>query len=248
MKTQSSWPARIVGVLFIIGTVAGAMSGVFAGPIFSAPNFPANVAGDADQLVISALLVLVMGFALAMVPVVLFPVLRPHDETLAFGYVIFRGALEPLGYVATVLGWFLLITLSRAAGSLDGQTLQFWGAVISDAGNWIGQVESIVFGLGSLMLNIVFYRSRLIPRWLSGWGVIGALLYVAGNVAGMFDPLHPTLSLNAGLGMLMAPTALQEMVKALWLIVMGFNQTAPSWTQAGSQRGLPAHTRGTAMS
>ena len=248
MKTQSSWPARIVGVLFIIGTVAGALSGVFVGPTFGAPNFPANVAGDANQLVIGALLVLLMGVALAMVPVVLFPVLRQHDETLAFGYVIFRGALEPLGYIGTALGWFLLIALSRAAGSLDDQTLQFWGAVINDAENWIGQIEGVVFGLGSLMLNVVFYRSRLIPRWLSGWGVVGALLYVAGNVAGMFDPLHPTLSLEAGLGMLMAPTALQEMVKALWLIVKGFNQPAPSRTQAAGHMGLPAHSGGTATS
>ncbi len=248
MKTESSWPARIVGVLFIIGTVAGVMSVVFTGSIFDAANFPANVAGDANQLVISALLVLLMGFALAMVPVVLFPVLRRYDETLAFGYVIFRGALEPLGPLSTVLCWFLLITLSQAAGSLDGRTLQFWGAFIKDAANWISLVVSVVFGLGSLMLNAVFFRSRLIPRWLSGWGLLGALLYVAANVAGMFDPLHPTLSLEAGLGSLMAPTALQEMVMAVWLIVKGFNQPAPSRTQAAGQRGLPAHTGGTATS
>ena len=76
------------------------------------------------------------------------------------------------------------------------------------------------------MYYYVFYRSGFIPRWLSVWGLIGAILYLAAALLNMFDPQHPTLSVTSGLGILMAPLAVQEMVFALWLIVKGFNPSA----------------------
>ena len=82
---------------------------------------------------------------------------------------------------------------------------------------------AIVFCLGALMIYYLFFRTRLIPRWLSGWGFVGAILYLAAPLWIMFDPNHPPLSLDSGVGILMAPLALQEMVLAVWLIVKGFN-------------------------
>lgn len=83
--------AIIVGVLFIIGTVAGVLSVVFTGSTLSDPNYLIKVAENQNQIVTAALLVLMMALALAMVPVVIFPVLRKHNEALALGYVVFRG-------------------------------------------------------------------------------------------------------------------------------------------------------------
>ena len=85
---------------------------------------------------------------------------------------------------------------------------------------------AIVFSLGALMLYYVFYVTGLVPRWLSGWGFIGAILYLAAPIIIMFNPQDPTLSLDSGFGMLMIPLALQEMVFAIWLIVKGFNSSA----------------------
>ena len=76
------------------------------------------------------------------------------------------------------------------------------------------------------MLYYLFYTSKLIPRWLSGWGFIGALLYFAAPFVSMIGPQHLAISLDGPLGMLMGPLALQEMVFALWLIVKGFNPSA----------------------
>jgi hypothetical protein len=66
----------------------------------------------------------------------------------------------------------------------------------------------------------------LIPRWLSLWGFIGAILYFVAPVANMFDPQHLALSLGVKWGNLMAPLAIQEMVFALWMIIKGFNPSA----------------------
>ena len=71
--------AVIVGVLLIVGTLAGVLSAVVTNPILSASDFLASIAANANQLVIGALLMLAMGLSLAMVPVVMYPISRRYS-------------------------------------------------------------------------------------------------------------------------------------------------------------------------
>ncbi|MHA1235709.1 MAG: DUF4386 domain-containing protein [Promethearchaeota archaeon] len=208
--------ARIVGALFIIGTVAGVLSVVFAGSILSDPNYLTKVSVN-SQIIIGALFVLIMGLALAMVPVMLFPIFRKYNEALALGSVVFRGALEAVIYIAMVISWLLLLTVSQEyikAGAPDASHFHALGTLLLTASDQINAILEIVFSLGSLMIYYLFYQSKLIPRWLSVWGLIGAILYLAEGLFHMF---------SVDFGILMAPLALLEMVLAIWLIVKGFN-------------------------
>ena len=96
------------------------------------------------------------------------------------------------------------------------------------------QVGVIPFALGALMFSVLLYQSRLVPRWLSAWGLVGAVLYVVPALGSMF---------GLSLGFLMAPLALQEMVLAAWLIAKGFSPSAIAVASAGAHRrgGLPPH-------
>ena len=106
--------AVLVGVFFIIGTVAGVLSGFLTIPILDTPdNALAAVAANPNQLVLGAILVLVMGFAVAMIPVLLYPIFKKYNEVLALGAVIFRGVLEAVTYIGIVICWLLLISLSQ---------------------------------------------------------------------------------------------------------------------------------------
>ena len=107
--------ATIVGVLFIIGTVAGVLSVPLVGGILGAPDDLNKVAAHPSQVALGALLILVMGLALAMVPAMMFPILKRQNEALAIGYVIFRGALEAFTYMALALCWLLLVVVSQQA-------------------------------------------------------------------------------------------------------------------------------------
>jgi len=209
-----------VGVLFIIGTVAGILSVVFTGPILGDPDYLIEASANENQIKLGALLVLIMGFALAMVPVMLFPIFRKYNEALALGAVVFRGALEAASYIAIAICWLLLLVLSREyteAGTPDAAYFQTLGTFLIEAVDWTSQILAIVFSLGALMIYTLFYQSRLIPRWLSVWGLVGAVLYFATPLLAMF---------GSDLGLLMAPLALQEMVLALWLIFKGFDAPA----------------------
>jgi Domain of unknown function (DUF4386) len=215
--------AIIVGVLYIIGTVAGVLSLVFAGSILDDPDYLMKVSANENQIITGALFVLTMGLALALVPVMMFPILKKHHEGLAAGYVVFRGALETFSYIAMAISWLLLITLSqeyRKAGALDVSYYQTLGALVLRGHDSIRSILEIVFPLGALMFYTVLYKSKLLPRWISGWGLAAALLWLAVGLLGLFHLIIPMSTIQVVLSL---PIGLQEMVMAIWLIVKGFN-------------------------
>jgi len=216
MKTNRS-TAIIVGVLFIIGTASGILSVAFTGDILGAADYLEQVAANPVQIITGAFLVLLMGLSLAMVPVMMFPLFKKTNEALALGAVVFRGPLEAATYILMVVSWLLLIVVSREyvnADAANASQFQSLGAVLLQANEMINPVLEIVFSLGALMFYTLFYQSRLIPRWLSGWGVIGAAVYLAAGVMALF---------GNEMGFLLALLGLQEMVMALWLILKGFS-------------------------
>jgi hypothetical protein len=207
-----------IGVLYIIGTVGLVLSLVVTDAVLTGPAFLAQIAAQPNQLAIGAVLVLLAGFALAMVPIVFWPVGKRHNETLAMGYVVFRGGLETVIYIVGALGWLVLIALSKEADT--GQLANYvrtTETVIWDQG-------AFTFVLGALMFYVVLYQSRLVPRWLSAWGLVAAALGVVPPLGGMF---------GLSLGILVAPLALQEMVMAVWLIAKGFSPSAIAAESAG---------------
>jgi hypothetical protein len=218
--------AIIVGVLYIIGTVSGILSVVVTTPVLGDSDYLAKVAANANQLTLGALLVLLMALALAMVPVMLFPIFRKINEVLAMGYVVFRGALETVAYIGMLLSWLLLVVLGQEyikGGAPAAAYFQTMGTLLRDGHDAINIILIIVFSLGALMLYYLLYQSKLIPRWISGWGFIAILLHLATGFLIMFHLMVPFSTINAVVNL---PIGLQEMVMAVWLIVKGFNPSA----------------------
>jgi hypothetical protein len=212
--------AIIVGVLYIIGTVTGVLSVGLVGPIWNAQDYLPSVSANQNQVIAGALFVLAMGLSLAMIPVLMFPILKEHSEVLAVGYVVFRGALETFTTIATAISWLLLIRLSQAyvqAGSLGTSSFQALGTLLQ-AGD-VNSIGSIIFPLGALMFYYLLFKSRLIPRWISGWGLIAIIPYLAQSLLVIFGLIKSSSTIEIGY----LPMFVQEMVMAVWLIVKGFN-------------------------
>lgn len=219
--------ARIVGLLFITGTVTGIMSVFLTQPLLQSPNVLGQVSAQANRMLLGALMVLVMGLSLALIPVVILPVLKPHNEILAHAYVVFRGALETVTYLAVVTSWLLLIPLSRTSTTSamsESAVYRQIGAILLEGSELSGMLTAVIFPLGALMLYTVLYQSRLIPRWLSAWGLVAVVLHLAySGLYGLYAYTNPpALSLD----WLNFPIFLQEMVMAVWLIVKGFDAPA----------------------
>jgi len=212
--------AIIVGVLFIIATVAPITSILFIGSIYE-PDYLTAVSANENQVLIGALLWLVMTAAIVSIPIFMFPILKKYNESLALGYVgarIFEGFFPAFNIISLLS----LLSLSREfvnAAAPVASYFQTSGAIILSALDWSSILGGFPFVLGALTLNYVLYKSKLIPRWLSGWGFIGGVLYGSGALAGdMFGLIDPTI--------LFIALAIQEMALAVWLIVKGFNSSA----------------------
>jgi len=103
------------------------------------------------------------------------------------------------------------------AGAPVASYFQTSGALLLAVYDWSSVPENFQYGLGALMFYYLLYQSKLLPRFLSVWGLIGATLMLAMGLLRMFG--HPLIFLAL-------PILLNEMVLAVWLIVKGFNSSA----------------------
>ena len=232
--------ATTAGILYIIGTVAGVLSKVVAIAPVSGANDPFAASVQRSGAVVTcALLVLVMGLALALVPVVLFPVLRRIDEVLAIGYLVIRGAVETTCYVLSALSLLLLVPLGEVVaagpGTASPQGVRLGNLLLDHVD--IGAVTALVFCLGGAMFYLLLYRSRIVPRWISVWGLAAIPLYVAAYVLAMYGALGTDSTLQT---LLYTPLAVQEMVLAIWMIARGFNPSQLNVDPEPSVHATPA--------
>ncbi len=201
--------------------------GVFTNPILGAPNYRAAVSANEDKVIIGVLLELVMGVALVGMALAVYPVLQKFSVPMAIGYFGAR-IVELVIFIMSAVSLLTLVTLSQefaGSGASNAAYFETTGKLLLAAGDWGGHavLDVAVFPLGALILNVVFYRARLTPRWLSAWGLVGAVLYWTAGLLVLFEIIVPLATIHVAL---QAPLGLQEMVLAGWLIVKGFNPSA----------------------
>ena len=166
--------AVTAGTLYITGTVAGLASRVVTAPVRGESDVLAAAAKHAGAVRTGALLVLLMGLALAFIPVVLFPVLRKVDEALALGYLVVRGAIETVCYVGAAIVLLLLVPTAEtvAAGPGTASPAGVRLGDLMDNSEAISAVLTLVFCLGAGLFYVLLYRSRIVPRWIALWGLV----------------------------------------------------------------------------
>ncbi len=219
--------ARTTGILFIIATAAVLLGSGLTGPIVGAPDYLVQIAANKNLVVLGAILKFVAAAGSAGIAISLYPVLRKHNEGLALGSVGFR-LVEAVFYIVSALGLLSLLSLSQeyaGAGSQAIPTFQVLGTLILAISVWAGFVLGVIaFCLGAAMYYYVMYRSRLIPRWLSVWGLVALALLLS---MALLIAFGERISGPSGMQVLLfLPILVQEMVLAIWLIVKGFNSPA----------------------
>lgn len=217
--------AAIVGILFIIGTVSGVIGALIGKPILDAPDYLAQISANEGRIIIVTLLVFIMGVACAGIGLALYPILKKYNAGLAMGSAGFRiieGVLDIVG----AIGLVALLALSQEfvkAGTPQASYFQTAGVLIQAGSDWVNNVAVLLtWCIGALMYYAVFYQFRLVPRWLSGWGLVGITMTIIGSLLVMFDLIPPFGTIQMILNLPILP---QEMVFAAWLIAKGIDAT-----------------------
>jgi len=217
--------AIAAGVLFIIYTSVDVLSFLFLGPV-TATNYLVSVSENAGLVGTGAFLLLIGGACASGIAISLYPVLKKFNAGLALGAVGFRISEGVLRFVA-VCALLSMITLSQQfvkAGAPDSSYFQTLGVLLYAGYRWVGNVGSLLaFSIGCTLYYIIFYRTKLVPRWISVWGLVF-------GISGIVSCALVSIGLIAPFGMeqvvMVIPMLPQEMVLAVWLIVKGFNPSA----------------------
>ncbi len=218
--TDADRPAAVrIGALFIVATAASVTGSALLGPVLDGSRYLAKASNAATRVNIGVLLQFIAASASVGIAVGLYPVLKRWSVGLSLGSVVFR-TMEALLYIVGVVTVLSLLSVGQRFTGADPAhraSLQAIGDSLLDVRDQANLAAVMAFSVGALMYYYLFYRSRLVPRWLSGWGIAAILLTLAACLLALFG--HHPITTYVGL---VAPIGVQELVLAAWLIRKGF--------------------------
>jgi Domain of unknown function (DUF4386) len=226
------------GALFVIATVA-AIAAPAVGPALGGPAYLTGVAGQPDRLTAASLLYLIAAGSCAGIAIALYPLLKRVNAALALGAVVFR-AIEAVFYTVAVVTLLSVLPLGQqllTAPAGDRRAIHVIADTLLSVWDHSNLAAIFAFSLGALMYYALFYRSRLVPRWLSGWGVVAASLMLIAALLSLFSDSPVT-----GQALLILPIAVQEMVLAVWLLIKGFSPAALAASPEGTNVEAPTRS------
>ena len=212
--------AKIVGMVYLAGFVVGIAGNTLIQSILGAPNHLATVSANSATLTIGAILWLMAVAGDVAHGVLMFPVLKQHNESIAVGYLAAR-VVDAIFIAVMVL--FVLIQLPLGseylkAAAPDAIYLQALSTVFVQASQYAYDIGMSALGLAGLLLCYTFYRKTLVPRVLAVWGLVGYAIIFCGMMSDL---------MGSGLGLVSSiPGGLWEVFIGVWLIVKGFNTSA----------------------
>jgi len=214
--------ARILGVVFLLSWVTGvlgmSLSGLWSMSTESS-TFLINVAADSIQMKISILIDLIASASVVALGIMLFVSLKDQNKVIALlGLGLF--IVEAIMLAVSRISVFSLLALSEEyvkAGAPDSSYFHTLGKLFVVASGSGYLIVMFFYGLGGMMFYSLFYTSKLIPRFLSVWGLIAITMV-------LIDALL-TISGDRFV-ILLVPIALFEVFIGIWLIVKGFNSSA----------------------
>ena len=213
--------AIIAGLLFLIAMVASLAGGALVEGAVAASDLPVAISDKKAQLILGLILELINALAVLGIGLMLFPVLHDYNANMARGYLGFR-IVEAVFCSAVVIGPLALMNLSESpqyAAALNSASVEGVRALA------MAQRESIAslliplyFCIGALLLYSSLYGAKLLPRYISIWGFVAAILALTLNLAMLFVEVPIWASL-----VFVLPIILNEIFLGFWLVIKGFN-------------------------
>jgi hypothetical protein len=212
--------AIALGILLISGIVLGILNSV---PALEHPDYLAQLSGIRTQVLIAAFLQSAMAAVYVWIAVLFYQTIKIRNTGFAMGYFGFRIIGAAFLFFGT-LSLLLLLWLSQSyasAGQPISSHFQTLGELLRRGRDLINHIGMILpWTIGGLLLYYCFYKTKLVPRWLSAWGIVGSSLTLLATILLMLDFIN---IVTPAYFILNTPAALFELVLAIYLFYRGFN-------------------------
>lgn len=210
--------SRFIGALFLAGFLVYGGGFALVSSVTGAPDFLQAIPAHQAPLILGAFLMLLNTVVDVGKAVLFFPILEKYGKRTALTYLA-AIIIEVVFLTVGVLSILMLIPLAQQ-GSIAGQAswANALGSLAVQANTTAYQIAQMTLALGCIVLFSLLFRSRLIPRFLSVWGLTGYVILMAGSVAEVWG-LHIGLLLSI-------PGGLLELTLGFWLLIKGFEPKA----------------------
>jgi hypothetical protein len=231
-RRTATWVASL-----FLATAIGALAGTaLLNTVINAPDYLTTVFPKSATVISGMLLWLINDIGIVFIGLLMFPILKKQNESMALGYVSMR-MFESIFLMIGVIFAMLLIPLSQEfikARAADVLSYQAIASLLKQAQYWFLTPMQLVFlGLGGIILTSLLYRSKLVPRFISVVGFIGYALLLPAAILALYGILDPS---PGGSGAILAiPVAIFEIfLMPIWLFAKGFNTAAISSEKGAS--------------
>ncbi len=212
--------AFVVGLLFIITFVVSIPSALaLYNVVLDHPDYVIGAGAD-NRVALGAFLEMILIVANIGTAVVLFPILKRQNESLALGYVTAR-VMESVFIAAGILSLLAVVTLRQDVGASGASSVVIAGRSLVAIHDWTFLLgPGWVVGLGNgLILGYLMYRSGLVPRGMATLGLIGGPLIILSGTLVLFDVIEP----GSGVQVIATiPEFFWELSLGIYLMVKGF--------------------------
>jgi hypothetical protein len=193
----------------------------FYDPVMKHVNYIVG-SGQDTRIAVGAVLEIFLAISGIATAVVIFPIVKRVSESIALGYIASR-TVESILILVGVLSLMSVVALRQdlaAAGSSNGTSIAVASSLLAlhDQTALLG--PQLCAGLGNgILLGYLMWVSRLLPRPMVMFGLIGGPLAFLGGIGvllGAWD--NPS-------GALIALTVLEviwEFSLSVWLLIKGF--------------------------
>jgi hypothetical protein len=215
--------ARMFGIFFIFTFLSYGIGSGLIDSVITTQDFLANVNVNQTQVVIGVVLMaLVHTFLNIGMPIIMLPILKPYNIHLAYGYLS-AAVAATVTLVVGAICVLLLLPLSDVyvnASTVTIPNIEIMGMLLKKGSFFGYHMGMALWSLGGLMFVSLLYTSKLVPRPMSVWGMIGYVVLLLGSISEMFG--HNDIIEIVSV----IPGGLFEITLSVWLIVKGFNLAA----------------------
>lgn len=209
---------RVLGIAFLLQFITSFSSGVFLRGSWLVPGDIAEtmnrIAGNPLLVQANILLDMVTALGVVFLGAMLFVTLKKTSERIALvalGFYILEAALLAASRSET----FSLLRISQEyAAAGEPVYLQTMGSLALESMNFVGDtLHMLAFCLGAILFYYLLYRSVVVPRWLSLWGLITMFPLLVGTLSAVFGYDLPFA--------IYLPYVPYEFVIGLWILIKG---------------------------